>query len=126
MIRPPPRSTRTATPFPYTTLFRSGRGVVAPYDVDEPGIVGPAVRPLERLALVVRVAGIDRVADEEGFHLVGMAGGGEPRRRLQRRGGEGLVAPVPAVLLERQLPIGRASCRARCVSTCRSRWSQSP
>src|SRR3546814_17290575 len=23
MIRPPPRSTRTATPFPYTTLFRS-------------------------------------------------------------------------------------------------------
>src|SRR3546814_13767714 len=27
MIRPPPRSTRTDTPFPYTTLFRSaGRG----------------------------------------------------------------------------------------------------
>src|SRR3546814_15151040 len=23
MIRPPPRTTRTATPFPYTTLFRS-------------------------------------------------------------------------------------------------------
>src|SRR3546814_9226178 len=29
MIRRPPRSTRTATPFPYTTLFRSspGRGI---------------------------------------------------------------------------------------------------
>src|SRR3546814_8359405 len=26
MIRRPPRSTRTATLFPYTTLFRSGRG----------------------------------------------------------------------------------------------------
>src|SRR3546814_7265787 len=26
MIRPPPRSTRTDTLFPYTTLFRSGRG----------------------------------------------------------------------------------------------------
>src|SRR3546814_1203472 len=25
MIRPPPRSTRTDTPFPYTTLFRSDR-----------------------------------------------------------------------------------------------------
>src|SRR3546814_12002991 len=36
-----------------------------------------------------------------------MAGGGEPRRRLQRRGGEGLVAPVPAVLLERQLLLVR-------------------
>src|SRR3546814_17030674 len=90
----------------------AGRGVVAPYDVDEPGIVGPAVRPLERLALVVRVAGIDRVADEEGFHLVGMAGGGEPRRRLQRRGGEGLVAPRSE---ERRG--GK-----ECVSTGRSRW----
>src|SRR3546814_4442514 len=25
MVRPPPRSTRTDTPFPYTLLFRSGR-----------------------------------------------------------------------------------------------------
>src|SRR3546814_14065769 len=29
MIRRPPRSTRTDTLFPYTTLFRSGRGYVA-------------------------------------------------------------------------------------------------
>src|SRR3546814_15167319 len=27
MIRRPPRSTRTDTPFPYTTLFRSGQNV---------------------------------------------------------------------------------------------------
>src|SRR3546814_14330871 len=27
MIRPPPRSTRPDTPFPYTTLFRSGPDV---------------------------------------------------------------------------------------------------
>src|SRR3546814_19468855 len=27
MIRRPPRSTRTDTPFPYTTLFRSGLGI---------------------------------------------------------------------------------------------------
>src|SRR3546814_1085047 len=28
MIRPPPRSTRTDTPFPYTTLFRSPRELI--------------------------------------------------------------------------------------------------
>src|SRR3546814_16790402 len=28
MIRRPPRSTRTDTLFPYTTLFRSGRGMI--------------------------------------------------------------------------------------------------
>src|SRR3546814_4394086 len=30
MIRPPPRSTRTDTLFPYTTLFRSGRDAEVP------------------------------------------------------------------------------------------------
>src|SRR3546814_18931005 len=30
MIRRPPMSTRTATPFPYTTLFRSSRRVTRP------------------------------------------------------------------------------------------------
>src|SRR3546814_10357171 len=30
MIRGPPRSTRTATPFPYTTLFRSSRPLDPP------------------------------------------------------------------------------------------------
>src|SRR3546814_6591165 len=30
MIRRPPRSTRTDTLFPYTTLFRSDRGIAAP------------------------------------------------------------------------------------------------
>src|SRR3546814_13991518 len=34
MIRRPPRSTRTDTPFPYTTLFRSGYGFAkAPKEV---------------------------------------------------------------------------------------------
>src|SRR3546814_2036559 len=32
MIRRPPRSTRTDTLFPYTTLFRSGRGQLHPQD----------------------------------------------------------------------------------------------
>src|SRR3546814_15187039 len=34
MIRPPPRSTRTDTLFPYTTLFRS---LAADHDMREPG-----------------------------------------------------------------------------------------
>src|SRR3546814_3257672 len=33
MIRRPPRSTRTDTLFPYTTLFRSAPGAVIPVDV---------------------------------------------------------------------------------------------
>src|SRR3546814_14761458 len=43
MIRRPPRSTRTDTLFPYTTLFRSGEGaaVVAPASAtDVVGVVG--------------------------------------------------------------------------------------
>src|SRR3546814_3191246 len=36
MIRRPPRSTRTDTLFPYTTLFRSHRGLVTPDDFFQP------------------------------------------------------------------------------------------
>src|SRR3546814_8193994 len=37
-----------------------------------------------------------------------------------------IVVETPELLLNGQegLEIGRASCRERCVSTCRSRWSQ--
>src|SRR3546814_2664707 len=44
MIRRPPRSTRTDTLFPYTTLFRSshGRGVAVDLTLD-----GPDGRPLD-------------------------------------------------------------------------------
>src|SRR3546814_7881578 len=34
MIRRPPRSTRTDTLFPYTTLFRSAAGLLGPNDVE--------------------------------------------------------------------------------------------
>src|SRR3546814_7677391 len=42
MIRRPPRSTRTDTLFPYTTLFRSGRHVVHQVTVE-----GPAPRRVD-------------------------------------------------------------------------------
>src|SRR3546814_17469951 len=69
MLRRPPRSTRTDTLFPYTTLFRSDRfrlerdhrpfrdgpGRVAAADI---GIVGPAVDTLDdQVVAVVKLVG---------------------------------------------------------------------
>src|SRR3546814_11661359 len=103
MIRLPPRSTRTATLFPYTTLFRSlvvnpverrgagmGDGLAA---LEEALVDGPAVDRIDqRLAhpLVLQ----DRVVEHEVDVLVEQA-----RDRKERRVGK------------------------ECVSTCRSRWS---
>src|SRR3546814_222048 len=93
MIRRPPRSTRTDTLFPYTTLFRSGiGGVVA--EVPEAGLVD--VEAADHVALGVedadddvlgaRRAGVvgelvehdeaaggnrDAVGQREGHHLAG-------------------------------------------------------
>src|SRR3546814_14368656 len=44
MIRRPPRSTRTDTLFPYTTLFRSCRGEFRREDMDAQQLPGRAVR----------------------------------------------------------------------------------
>src|SRR3546814_3717027 len=60
MIRPPPRSTRTATLFPYTTLFRSLRGRRAAQDgpgAGPSGGQGDGDRPLLR-ALVELARGV--------------------------------------------------------------------
>src|SRR3546814_15908338 len=48
MLRRPPRSTRTDTLFPYTTLFRSLRGITVLFQivVDAPVVVGIARRLL--------------------------------------------------------------------------------
>src|SRR3546814_4821819 len=51
MIRRPPRSTRTDTLFPYTTLFRSGSGSQKKYPLPDSGTAtplpsrGPLARP---------------------------------------------------------------------------------
>src|SRR3546814_1274242 len=51
MIRRPPRSTRTDTLFPYTTLFRS---VAEPAEIDKAikGALGYAMGPMELLDLI--------------------------------------------------------------------------
>src|SRR3546814_12744416 len=98
MIRRPPRSTRTYTLFPYTTLVRSAGEEV--HHVE-------GLREPEEVLVVALVAGPPAAVE------VGGVG-----RRGDRP--EGDVAPA-----DRQV-VGRSEERRvgkECVSTCRSRWS---
>src|SRR3546814_3222771 len=52
MIRRPPRSTRTYTLFPYTTLFRSQVGAGAVERIDDPGMAAGAAVALLRAAFL--------------------------------------------------------------------------
>src|SRR3546814_4019808 len=58
MIRRPPRSTRTDTLFPYTTLFRSrnGRSVSELADIDMPTLVIPGMDERHPQALAEQLA----------------------------------------------------------------------
>src|SRR3546814_13760197 len=97
MIRLPPRSTRTDTLFPYTTLFRSGEvavverqeDVVAPGDGEGQVFRRYAVRGEE-----ATIACLRHHVEVEAEHHVGLVARSEERR------------------------VGK-----ECVSTCRSRWS---
>src|SRR3546814_11733242 len=66
MLRRPPRSTRTDTRFPYTTLFRSGG--IARVDAIEAGVVvgafARAVIILARIAAVEAADGESAVAQQ--------------------------------------------------------------
>src|SRR3546814_15797261 len=103
MIRRPPRSTRTDTLFPYTTLFRSFRiilgaiGEIARKEVVDGQILGRSTARIEHRVERLRLNGLVLVQDAE-LELI------ESRqifivRSEERRVGKG------------------------CVSTCRSRWS---
>src|SRR3546814_7115807 len=106
MIRRPPRSTRTDTLFPYTTLFRSdastsardwrcSRPGCAGWRRATPGAPGP-LRPLDdaagdavagcarRVALVVVRLGVD---DDGGAVLIEQLGRALPRDALYGAGG---------------------------------------
>src|SRR3546814_13156484 len=104
MIRPPPRSTRTDTLFPYTTLFRSYdhlRDVIRRAAMPATGLHGQLVHagvlPCAALAVLLALAGSALYADrlERGFDARGHA-------------------MAEQLALELSLSeIGRASCRAR-------------
>src|SRR3546814_19036997 len=116
MIRRPPRSTRTDTLFPYTTLFRSSVDALA---VLEDGAANDfGFELLHQLAgghLVLR-----RGVGESGLRL---GAGFVQRVRAGRfvgplvRGGDVLAYPLLQLRSEERR-VGK-----ECVSTCRSRWS---
>src|SRR3546814_12107944 len=113
MIRRPPRSTRTDTLFPYTTLFRSVRAVLA---VETRAHRERAIRVMEQTR--IGAAAVDDGGPVEVVGFVDQAGAirvGECRfdGRHARGGRMGI-------------DIGRSEERRlgkECVSTCRSRWS---
>src|SRR3546814_11614925 len=111
MIRRPPRSTRTDTLFPYTTLFRSDGGredtgqpalAVAGDLAPAAGVQSRPVAPAHDRQPAHRVRG-DRGPDAEGLGLRGLRQGSEDRIGLCSR----------SVVSPRSREIGSASGRER-------------
>src|SRR3546814_18685884 len=100
MARRPPRTTRTDTLFPYTTLFRS-------IELDDRALVtSPAAALADSRAQRSRWEhGFLRTAITQGAPLL-FRGVATASRHVAALGGHLLVPPLA-------LPIGRASCRAR-------------
>src|SRR3546814_17554462 len=117
MIRRPPRSTRTDTLFPYTTLFRSGidlQQLVAPdhpaLAVDRADPVAVSIESDAEIEMSLR----DQLFEIGQIRLVGWVGV--------------MVRKMPVDVGEQKVMLaGQRSEERRvgkeCVSTCRSRWS---
>src|SRR3546814_15821617 len=97
MIRRPPRSTRTDTLFPYTTLFRS------------PGLRDPA-------------GGIIGGTNMITMHLSRMLGGDILFGLMSAVAFSTILAVVAGLTISIRSEERRVG--KECVSTCRSRWSQ--
>src|SRR3546814_11933610 len=115
MIRRPPRSTRTYTLFPYTTLFRS-RDFTALSEATEPAAMIAALD-----AWFDRVAGAVHAFGGEVLKFIG--DGVLAIFPVTGMPAEACEAALRAVTAARAGQIGRASCRKECVSTGRSRWA---
>src|SRR3546814_12254330 len=64
MIRPPPISTRTATPFPYTTLFRAPQRLEGPVTVPRTHVEHAPPREVFRHPVNVGIQGIRARRDD--------------------------------------------------------------
>src|SRR3546814_14510147 len=93
MIRRPPRSTRTDTLFPYTTLFRS--------EDRADGKERRALRPVAAARIGGITVGVD-IIDAEGHRLIGIEGAKLP---------VDVVVPVGPVLVTEQAAEGEAGLR---------------
>src|SRR3546814_17670816 len=118
MIRRPPRSTRTDTLFPYTTLFRSAKGVMFITIENETGIANLIVWPRmfeenRRVVMGARLLGIYGQVQREGevVHVI--------VKKLMN------LSDVLDTLTQRDASFRSEERRVgkECVSTCRSRWS---
>src|SRR3546814_16387643 len=132
MIRRPPRSTRTDTLFPYTTLFRSVRFLHKTPGIGERTVIGVHAAIFGNVVTVIA-----------------------PRRRIERQQPDrvdaefgdvvelvdeaGEIADAVAIAIAEALDVQLIDDRVlvperseerrvgkECVSTCRSRWSPSP
>src|SRR3546814_17590669 len=111
MIRRPPRSTRTDTLFPYTTLFRS----LSSADPTAPALLAQ----LQELLLHLR---------EEAWRDEAVA----KQARAAGERSEPTIRPFIDIVFRNDHPARRIVQRSEerrvgkdCVSTCRSRWSPS-
>src|SRR3546814_11564084 len=111
MIRLPPKSTRTDTLFPYTTLFRSCGGC-GQFPARRPGARCRWLTLHEHLGVTMAKSAIELYWQEIcSKHLPVHLG---PLPLDSVNGGE---------MESGSGQIGRASCRERVCQTCRSRWS---
>src|SRR3546814_17652334 len=113
MIRRPPRSTRTDTLFPYTTLFRSNL-----HGVEYIGKRDALLLGLDAVDLHVQLRYVDLVAGKGRAELRRFTGFGQERlgRLAQSRIAQGIaVFDLHFETAHRTQPheIGRASCRER-------------
>src|SRR3546814_20291532 len=114
MIRLPPRSTRTDTLFPYTTLFRSGLAEVLLADLVKGAEAADkqdrlrSLRDLDGAAMLLHAMGLLVLTDD-------VLPLNEWRDVLFER----LPRPdIEAAMRSEERRVG-----TECVSTCRSRWS---
>src|SRR3546814_8334070 len=103
MIRRPPRSTRTDTLFPYTTLFRSEIVEKGHVGVDEFGIVDGGAQP-------VVMKFVEQHGDRGALHLmlVERLDGGEARGGAGPRAGGGTAHSFNSGWSPERRKIGRA------------------
>src|SRR3546814_11351275 len=105
MIRRPPRSTRTDTLFPYTTLFRSIR-----MRRIKQAVIG--------LALVIAVPAHAAPTPDYQAATATLAQYKQAIESRDLSGAEALFAPDAQLFRSEERRVGK-----ECVSTCRSRWS---
>src|SRR3546814_12397058 len=116
MLRRPPRSTRTDTLFPYTTLFRSARDTFALPDAGAIGLVGIHRRQHDRNRYA-RADAVARIAAQIVARIVGAEQRGQPAELALKLGASAVALAALQFLAGTDIPciaaIGRASCRER-------------